>query len=102
MPAPKHDRVIDVRAAALRDNVDGTGRGRKRQKTWKDRDEALERVPPKGVQAWGAWRGGRGGIDVRMQATLVAVEEIQRMEGSLRIKEEVVVDAEEEVILLKL
>ena len=30
------------------------------------------------------------------------MEEIRRMEGSLRIKEEAVVDAEEEVILLKL
>ena len=29
------------------------------------------------------------------------MEEIRRMEGSLRIKEEVVADAEEEVILLK-
>ena len=43
-----------------------------------------------------------GGIDARTQAALVAMEEIQRMEGSLRIKEEAVVDAEEEVIMLKL
>ena len=39
---------------------------------------------------------------MRTQASLVAIEEIRRIDGSLIIKEKAVVDAGEEFILLKL
>lgn len=101
------DGVIDTSAedvTSLRRAAPRAKRSKKkrRRRSWEDREsEDIDRVPPSGVQAWGPEGEVMGGIDARTHAALMAMKDIQEAEKRVEEKEELVVDAEERVLVLK-
>ena len=73
-----------------------------RKRSWEERALEMDRVPPKGAVAWGPnGRASSGGMDAQTKAALDALGEIRKSQTFLAKKEDLVLDAEEEVIALK-
>jgi len=68
--------------------------------SWKDRAEAYERIPPKGVSAWGP-KGEIAGGDARKQAAMDAMEEISHAQNVVRKKKIKISQVEKDMISLK-
>ena len=103
----KDDNVIDVEAAVTtsvptvekkEETRNNSNRSTKKQ-TWEDRAAANERIPPKGVIAWGP--DGEMDMDARTYAAKCAMEEIENAKILFSKKEEAVNVAEQNLIELK-
>jgi len=103
----KDDNVIDVEAAVTtsvptvekkEETRNNSNRSTKKQ-TWEDRAAANERIPPKGVIAWGP--DGEMDMDARTYAAKSAMEEIENAKILFSKKEEAVNVAEQNLIELK-
>ncbi|KAL7449366.1 hypothetical protein ACHAWC_003898 [Mediolabrus comicus] len=92
------DEYIDIEASypAERDGMSSPRRGRR---SWEERALEMDRVPPRGVAAWGP--NGPVSDDVQTMAAMDAMDEIKRAKKFLEKKEEMVEDAKEEVVALK-
>lgn len=92
------DEYIDIEASypAERDDMSSPRRGRR---SWEERALEMDRVPPRGVAAWGP--NGPVSDDVQTMAAMDAMDEIKRAKNFLEKKEEMVEDAKEEVVALK-
>ncbi len=98
------DNIIDVEAKVqpIPQKKSSTDEDRKpRQQSWEDRASAYERVPPKGIKAWGPEGEINGGIDARSYAAQCALEEIEKMRDIFEGKEKLVADAEQDLLQLK-
>lgn len=71
----------------------------KKKQTWEDRAASYERIPPKGVMAWGP--DGEMDVDARTYAATCALEEIENAKTVFSKKEEAVNEAEQNLIELK-
>ena len=91
------DEFIDIEPtyASERETIP-TRRGRR---SWEERALEMDRVPPRGVAAWGP--NGPVSDDVQAMAAMDAMEEIKRAKKFLEKKEDMVEDAKEEVVALK-
>ena len=69
------------------------------RRSWEERALEMDRVPPRGVAAWGP--SGPVSDDVQAMAAMDAMEEIKRAKKFLEKKEDMVEDAKEEVVALK-
>jgi len=72
---------------------------RRGRRSWEERALEMDRVPPRGVAAWGP--NGPVSDDVQRMAAMDAMEEIKRAKKFLEKKEDMVEDAKEEVVALK-
>lgn len=72
---------------------------RGRRRSWEERALEMDRVPPRGVAAWGP--NGPVSDDVQTMAAMNAMDEIKRAKKFLEKKEDMVEDAKEEVVALK-
>lgn len=72
---------------------------RRGRRSWEERALEMDRVPPRGVAAWGP--NGPVSDDVQSMAAMDALEEIKRAKKFLEKKEDMVEDAKEEVVALK-
>jgi hypothetical protein len=102
----KENNVIDVDATVQVDSstrqTEQLDKGRKqKEQSWEDRAAAYERVPPKGIIAWGPDGEMEGGIDARTYAAKMAMEEIFHARSVFEKKEAVVSEAEKELLQLK-
>lgn len=75
--------------------------GKRKQVSWEDRAAAYERVPPKGIMAWGPEGEIDGGIDARTYAAKTAMEEIAAAKKMFELKESNVSETEKELLQLK-
>lgn len=91
------DEYIDIEPtyASERDSM----RSRRERRSWEERALEMDRVPPRGVAAWGP--NGPVSDDVQTMAAMDAMEEIKRAKKFLEKKEDMVEDAKEEVVALK-
>eukprot|EP00557_Chaetoceros_sp_GSL56_P008319 CAMPEP_0176505406 /NCGR_PEP_ID=MMETSP0200_2-20121128/16476_1 /TAXON_ID=947934 /ORGANISM="Chaetoceros sp., Strain GSL56" /LENGTH=674 /DNA_ID=CAMNT_0017904955 /DNA_START=423 /DNA_END=2447 /DNA_ORIENTATION=- len=111
MTKDEEENVIDVDATVQIDSNKGfgskeqqkDGRSKKqKEQSWEDRAAAYERVPPKGILAWGPeGEIEGGGIDARTYAAKTAMEEIFHARNVFEKKEAVVFKAERELLQLK-
>merc|ERR1712127_1127879 len=69
--------------------------------SWKEREDQVNQVPPRGIPAWGPNGEIEGGKDAREIAKLNAQEEISEAEELVTHFEERVEEARENVILLQ-
>ena len=103
----KDVNVIDVEATVATpiSKVEEKGERRtnsnrsSRKQTWEDRAASYERIPPKGVMAWGP--DGEMDVDARTYAAMCAMEEIENAKTVFSTKEEAVNEAEQNLIQLK-
>jgi hypothetical protein len=103
----KDVNVIDVEATVTTpiSKVEDKGERRtnsnrnSRKQTWEDRAASYERIPPKGVMAWGP--DGEMDVDARTYAAMCAMEEIENAKTVFSTKEEAVNEAEQNLIQLK-
>mmetsp|Transcript_21261 Transcript_21261/g.38409 ORF Transcript_21261/g.38409 Transcript_21261/m.38409 type:complete len:753 (-) Transcript_21261:481-2739(-) len=100
------DHLVDLeREAALafrsREQSSSKDDEQRKGKAWEERAQAIDRVPPKGVAAWGPMGEVIGGVDIRTAAALEAMEEIREAKRKLENKQERAIDAEEKLIILK-
>jgi len=72
---------------------------RRGRRSWEERALEMDRVPPRGVAAWGP--NGPVSDDVQTMAAMDAMDEIKRAKKFLEKKEDMVDDAKEEVVALK-
>lgn len=87
--------VIDVRSESKYPT-------RSRKRSWEERALEMDRVPPRNAVAWGPnGRASGGGKDAQTKAALDALRDIERAKKILDKKEDMVVDAREEVASLK-
>lgn len=99
--------VIDVEVKDIAKSVNEKGilgreigtKGKKR--VWKDREMDLELVPPKDVIAWGPGGEIDGGIEIRAKTVKKAKQDIKEAYHKLRLKEEQVAAAKENLIHVK-
>ena len=91
------DEYIDIEPSYSvgREGV-SPSRGRR---SWEERAMEMDRVPPRGVAAWGP--NGPVSDDVQTMAAMDAMDEIKRAKKFLSKKEDMVEDAKEEVVALK-
>jgi hypothetical protein len=71
---------------------------RERERSWEERQLAVERIPPN-VVAWGP--SGEIGMDARTKAILDALEDVQTARQKVDIKEKKEVLAREDITILK-
>jgi hypothetical protein len=97
------DATVQIDSSTTRQNKkQSLENGRKqKEQSWEERAAAYERVPPKGILAWGPEGEIEGGIDARTYAAKKAMEEIFTARTSFEKKETVVSDAERELLQLK-
>ena len=98
-----YDDIIDVEATVQTETrKNKVEQERKpKQQSWEDRASAYERVPPKGIKAWGPEGLIDGGIDARTYAAQCAMAEIEKATGVFEKKEQLVTEAEQVLIELK-
>ena len=72
---------------------------RRGRRSWEERALEMDRVPPRGVAAWGP--NGPVSDDVQTMAAMGAMDEIKRAKKFLEKKEDMVEDTKEEVVALK-
>jgi hypothetical protein len=101
--AKNDDNVIDVEASVQTVSPkSGILDDRQpKQQSWEDRASAYERVPPRGIKAWGPEEEINGGIDARTYAARSAIEDIEKMRKIFEKKEELVAEAEQALLQLK-
>jgi len=76
--------------------------GSPRKRSWEERALDMDRVPPRGATSWGPnGRESGDGVDAQTKAAMDALLEIRQAKKYLEKKENMVLDAEEEVVALK-
>jgi len=104
---PSSPSVVDVTVEDGTDTIksdsttndEASSSNQSRKMTWTERAEAVERVPPSGIAAWGP--SGDVGMDARTKATLDALEEIREAKRKLELREEKVIVAQEDMIVVR-
>lgn len=96
------DATVQIDSSTTRQNKQSLENGRKqKEQSWEERAAAYERVPPKGILAWGPEGEIEGGIDARTYAAKKAMEEIFTARTLFEKKETIVTEAERELLQLK-
>ena len=96
-----NENVIDVEAStAVREEEEKKKVVKdKKRRSWKEREQAYEEIPPRGVQAWGP--EGDVGMDIFTYAVSEAKKEISSAEALLEKRSNLASDAETSLIELK-
>ena len=92
------ETVIDVEASGSVQEIEEEDK-QTRQKSWKEREQAYEQVPPKGVQAWGP--EGDIGMDIFTFAVNDAKEEISAAKALIEKRMQLASDAECSLVEIK-
>lgn len=72
-----------------------------KEQSWEDRAASYERVPPRGILAWGPDGVIDESIDARTYAARCAIEEIEKARARYEKKEQTVTEAERDLLQLK-
>ena len=96
------NNIIDVEATVQKEtSEEQMKKYTEPRQSWEDRAAAYERVPPKGIKAWGPEGEIDGCVDARTYAAQTALVEIENAKKLFDQKENLVTEAEEDLLQLK-